>query len=73
MDDRDIARLMKIDLSRESDKLLLLCLSADLVLIVLHVVHSTSGLFADSNYSIALERGFGETFQYLKEVGSHSH
>ncbi|MGH2381885.1 MAG: hypothetical protein ACRDG7_11790 [Candidatus Limnocylindria bacterium] len=62
-----LARLVKIDLNRESGKLLLLFLVADLVLIVLHVLHHVSGVFADVNYSIGIERGFGETFQYLKE------
>lgn len=61
---RSIARL---DLDRPSGKLLVLCLGADAVLIGAHLLHTYSGLFADPTYSIAQERGFGETFQYLKE------
>ncbi|MFN2419640.1 MAG: hypothetical protein ABR593_12110 [Candidatus Limnocylindria bacterium] len=58
---------MRIDPGKASDKMLLLLLAADVVLILLHVAHLSSGFFADLNYSIAAERGFGETFQYLKE------
>lgn len=59
-------RLLRIDLGRGADKLLLLLLGADTVLILLHVLHVYSGYFADPSYSIGIERGFGETFQYIK-------
>ena len=64
---RTIARLVRIDLNRDSDRALVLFLSADLALIFLNLLHEFTGSFADPNYSIQLERGFGETFQYLKE------
>lgn len=61
-----VVRLLRIDLGRDADKLLLLLLSTDAVLIVLHLLHVYSGYFADPSYSIGIERGFGETFQYIK-------
>lgn len=62
-----VVRLSRIDLGRDADKLLLLLLGTDAVLILLHVLHVYSGYFADLSYSIGIERGFGETFQYIKE------
>ncbi|CAN5130511.1 hypothetical protein BH23CHL9_BH23CHL9_11050 [soil metagenome] len=62
-----LARLLKSDLARDPDKLLLLLLGTDAILILLHVLHVYSGYFADLSYSIGMERGFGETFQYIKE------
>ncbi|MGH7412622.1 MAG: hypothetical protein ACREKJ_00275 [Candidatus Rokuibacteriota bacterium] len=56
-----------VDLDRASDKLLLLCISTDFAFIVLHALHTYSGYFNDPQFSITRERGFGETFQYLKE------
>jgi hypothetical protein len=62
-----VVRLLTIDLARDPDKLLLLLLGTDAILILLHVLHVYSGYFADLSYSIGMERGFGETFQYFKE------
>ncbi|MEE8224995.1 MAG: hypothetical protein V3R42_04680 [candidate division NC10 bacterium] len=56
-----------MDLRRESTKLLILLLSADCLLIVLHIGHISTGYFADPNYSILRQRGFGEVFQYVKQ------
>ncbi len=41
--------------------------SADTLLIIVHIFHTYTGYFSDPNYSIEMERGFGEVFQYLKE------
>ena len=56
-----------MDARRKSTKLLILLLSTDCLLIVLHVLHISTGYFADPNYSISRERGFGEVLQYVKE------
>jgi len=56
-----------MDVRRESTTLLILLLCTDCLLIVLHVLHISTGYFADPNYSIFRERGFGEVFQYVKE------
>lgn len=41
-------------------------LAADILLIVVHILFLTTSFVHDNNYSILAERGFGETFQYLK-------
>ena len=60
-------RLLTLDHRLAADRLLLLCLATDLLLIGLHVFYVSYGQIADPNYSIAAERGFGETFGYVKE------
>jgi hypothetical protein len=62
-----VPRLLALDLRFAADRLLLLCVVTDLFLIGLHGVYISSGLIDDPNYSIAAERGFGETFGYVKE------
>ena len=59
--------MLALDLRLAADRLLLLCLVTDLFLIGPHGVYVSSGLIDDPNYSIAAERGFGETFGYVKE------
>lgn len=44
-----------------------LLLVADVGFIGLYVIHSYTPLLSDSNYSLSHERGFAETFQYIKE------
>lgn len=55
------------DLRRDPDKLLLLLISSDAVFLILHAFHRYSGFFTDPQFSIMKDRGFAETFQYLKE------
>jgi hypothetical protein len=62
-----LRELMRIDLDTASGKVLLLCLGADAILILIHVLHLYSGIFSNPYYSIATDRGFGESFQYIKE------
>ena len=57
---------MRIDTDRASGKLLLLCLTTDAVLILMHLLHLYSGVVPGPYYSIATDRGFGESFQYIK-------
>jgi hypothetical protein len=46
--------------------LLILLLSADGLFVALHVLHLVTPFFQDARFSIELERGFGETYQYVK-------
>lgn len=55
------------DLRRDPDKLLLLLICSDAVFVILHAFHTYSGFFTDPQFSITKDRGFAETFQYLKE------
>jgi hypothetical protein len=58
--------LVRIDLGRPADRLLVLLLVADLVLIGVHLLHVYTPLFADRFYSLLLDRGLGETIRYYK-------
>jgi hypothetical protein len=55
---------MKIDL--EKDKLLFLLILTDLVFILLHIIHIFTALLPSSLYSLAMDRGYAEFFQYMK-------
>ncbi|MCK6626249.1 MAG: hypothetical protein L6R45_13875 [Anaerolineae bacterium] len=43
---------------------LLIC--ADILFMLLHLLHTYTSYFHDTNYSIQTDRGFAEVFQYLK-------
>ena len=54
--------------SRDRDAFLLaLFVGTDLVFMALHPLHSWSGFFTDPRFALTQDRGFAETFQYLKE------
>ncbi|MBE0411038.1 MAG: hypothetical protein IBX69_15060 [Anaerolineales bacterium] len=57
-----------LKLNLEKDKLLFLLILTDLVFILLHVIHVYTPLLPSSLYSLALDRGYGEFFQYTKEL-----
>ena len=62
--------LFDFDLELESDKLLILLITTDVLFLVfhiLHVFHGSIGLFYDVNFSLQQDQGFAEVFQYLKE------
>lgn len=62
--------LFDFDLELESDKLLILLITTDVLFLIfhiLHVFHGSVGLFYDINFSLQQEQGFAEVFQYLKE------
>jgi hypothetical protein len=60
--------VMPVRPDRDRDTFLLaLFLGTDVVFMTLHVLHTSSGFFTDRQFSLAHERGFAETFQYLKE------
>lgn len=62
--------LFDFDLELESDKLLILLITTDLLFLIfhiLHVFHGSIGLFYDINFSLQQDQGFAEVFQYLKE------
>jgi len=46
---------------------LMLFVGTDIAFMALHLLHTYSGFFLDPQYSLTKERGFAETFQYLKE------
>jgi hypothetical protein len=50
----------------EEDKLLLLLILTDLVFIILHTIHIYTSLLPSSLYSLSLDRGYAEFFQYSK-------
>lgn len=59
---------MSLNTDRDRDTtLLMLFVGADIAFMALHLLHTYSGFFTDSQFSLAKERGFAETFQYLKE------
>lgn len=47
--------------------LLLLLVAGDVLFVLLHVAHVTTPVFQDPRFSLEMERGFGEVYQYLKE------
>jgi len=57
---------MKFDLAK--DKLLILLIAADVSFIVLHLFHTYTILLPDNLFSIGQDRGYGEFFQYTKEL-----
>ena len=57
---------MKIAPRKPADIVLVVLLATDVLLIVGYILYLTTTWVYDSNYSIVEERGFGETFQYLK-------
>lgn len=57
---------MKVTPRSPATVLLVMLLAADVLLIVGHILFLTTSFVQDINYSILTERGFGETFQYLK-------
>jgi hypothetical protein len=58
---------MAFDLRRDPDKLLLLLVISDAAFVVLHALHTYSRFFVGGWFLIGRERGFAESFQYLKE------
>lgn len=58
---------MKI-VKRNSSEILLLLVLSDFAIIALHLATSLSSISNDRYWSIDHDRGFGETFQYIKEL-----
>lgn len=54
--------------SLQKDRLLLLLLAADLVFILLYIIYLTTNLLTTNLYSLSLDRGYAEFFQYTKEL-----
>ena len=52
----------------EKDKLLILLVLTDLVFILLHILHTYTGLLPGDFFSIDKDGGYGEFFQYTKEL-----
>ena len=53
--------------SRELDRFLLLLLSADCFLIIIHILYYYTGFLSNEYYAIWTDKGFAESFQYIKE------
>ena len=54
--------------SLQNDRLLLLLLAGDLVFILLYIIYLTTNLLTSNLYSLSLDRGYAEFFQYTKEL-----
>jgi hypothetical protein len=52
---------------KESKEFLWLLISADVLFIILGILHVYSGFFLDNDFSLDKDRGFAEVFQYVKE------
>jgi hypothetical protein len=57
---------MSIDISKDSNKLLILLLLSDLGFIVVHVLFRME-LLRDVSFNLEKDRGYAEIFQYIKE------
>ena len=57
---------MTFDLGKSSNKLLILLLLADLVFLCIHVFYRMD-LVTGSHFSIAMDLGYAEVYQYIKE------
>lgn len=58
---------MKLDVKNGSSRLFYLLLATDVVFIILHLIYEYSGILSNPRFSLELDRGYGELFQYLKE------
>ncbi|HEX3035904.1 MAG TPA: hypothetical protein VHT73_12385, partial [Thermodesulfobacteriota bacterium] len=58
---------MKLNLSTESNKFLLLLLSTDIIFISLHVIFTHTPYVGNPYFLITEDRGYAEAFQYIKE------
>jgi hypothetical protein len=58
---------MKFNVSGEADKLLYLLLLTDLMFIALHILALNIESLRYSNFLVDSDRGFAETFQYIKQ------
>jgi hypothetical protein len=58
---------VKLDDKNYSIKLLYLLLATDVIFLVIHVIYSYSGILSNPRFSLEVDRGYSELFQYLKE------
>jgi hypothetical protein len=59
---------MEMKFELEKDKLLVLFIITDIVFVVLHFLYMNTDLLASNLYSLSLDRGYAEFFQYTKEL-----
>lgn len=64
---RSLSDKMNI-VKRNASEILFLLVLSDLVIITLHLVTHFSSISSDGYWSVEQDRGFGETFQYIKEL-----
>lgn len=57
-----------MDIKLKKNTLLILLILGDLIFITLHILHTTTPLLPNNVFSIELDRGYGEYFQYVKEL-----
>jgi len=57
---------LAFDLDKESNKLLVLLLSADLIFILIHIVYMNH-IISNSLYAVDRDLGYAEIYQYIKE------
>ena len=59
--------VMKLNLNNWSSRLLYLLLATDILFIALHIIYKTTELTSNSSFSLEMDRGYPEIFQYIKE------
>lgn len=59
--------LVKLDFKNSSKSLLYLLLATDVGFILLHILHAQLGLTSNRSFSLEIDRGYAELFQYIKE------
>ena len=58
---------MKFDMGKDQYRFLTLLILGDMGFIFLHILYTYTGLLSNDLFSIELDRGYGEMFQYIKE------
>ena len=61
-----LADLLRVELARPADRLLVLLLLADVAVVVVHLMHAYTPAFRDEFYSITRDRGLAEIIRYYK-------
>lgn len=60
-------RIIPIKLDEEANIFLALLISADVVFIVVHLIHSYTGILPGDEFSLGSDSGYAENFLYVKE------
>ncbi len=63
---RGAVPLVRLDLNRPADRLLVLLLSTDVLLVVVHLLNRHSPVFYRTDFSITADGGIAERFKYVK-------
>ena len=61
-----LADVLRVELARPADRLLVLLLLADVAIVVVHLMHAYTPAFRDDFYAITRDRGLAEIIRYYK-------